>query len=127
MKMRILIAMLIVLAQQGRALAGEKQSAPEGFDDTLVGINYFAGWWKESPNKWHGQGWSVNDPDWRPKHPERVPLLGEYNDQATMDREILAAASHGVDFFAILYYFPRAIGVSLPHSTKCLLCWGIFD
>src|SRR5210317_1045093 len=57
-------------------------------DDILVGVNYFAGWWKELPNKWHGQGWNVNQPDWRPKFPERVPSLGHYNDQATMDREI---------------------------------------
>ena len=44
--------------------------------DTLVGINYFAGWWEELPNKWHGHGWTAQEPDWRPQHPERVPLLG---------------------------------------------------
>ena len=33
-----------------------------------------------------------SQPDWRPEHPERVPVLGEYNDQATMDREIAVAA-----------------------------------
>lgn len=22
--------------------------------EVLVGVNYFAGWWKELPNKWHG-------------------------------------------------------------------------
>lgn len=98
--------MLCVLALQGRILADEQASLQRLTNTTLVGVNYFAGWWEELPNKWHGQGWGINDPDWRPKHPERVPLLGEYNDQATMDREILAAASHGVDFFAILYYFP---------------------
>ena len=31
--------------------------------------------------------------DWRPRYPDRVPLLGEYNEQATMDREIAAAAT----------------------------------
>lgn len=104
--MRSAIAILSVLALQGHVLADEEATGPRGTNTTLVGVNYFAGWWRELPNKWHGQGWSVNDADWRPMYPERVPLLGEYNDQATMDREILAAASHGVDFFAILYYFP---------------------
>jgi len=106
--MKIFITMLIILALQGGALAGKKQANTEVIDDTLVGINYFAGWWKSLPNKWHGQGWNVDQPDWRPKFPDRVPLLGEYNTQATMDFEIAAAAGHGVDFFAILYYFPRS-------------------
>ena len=52
----------------------------------LVGINYFAGWWKSLPNKWHGKGWTAQEPDWRLQFPDRVPLLGSYNDQATMDR-----------------------------------------
>jgi hypothetical protein len=78
-----------------------------GVDDILVGVNYFAGWWRELPNKWHGQGWTIHQPDWRPEFPERVPTLGEYNEQATMDREIIAASSHGVDFFAILWYYPQ--------------------
>ena len=76
-------------------------------DQTLVVVNYFAGWWKDLPNKWHGRGWNVNEPDWRPKFPGRVPLLGQYNTQATMDREIAAAARYGVDAFAILWYFPK--------------------
>jgi hypothetical protein len=75
--------------------------------DILVGVNYFAGWWKEQPNKWHGQGWKIGQPDWRLQFPERVPTLGEYNEQATMDSEIIAASNHGVDFFAIHYYYPR--------------------
>lgn len=78
--------------------------------DTLVGINYFAGWWEELPNKWHGHGWTAQEPDWRKQFPERVPLLGCYNDQATMDRELVAAAEHGVDFFSILWYFAPADG-----------------
>lgn len=61
-------------------------------DDTLVVVNYFAGWWEVMPNKWHEEGGS----DWREKYPERVPVLGEYNDQATMDKEIAAAADHAV-------------------------------
>ena len=75
--------------------------------DILVGVSYFAGWWRELPNKWHGQGWKLGQPDWRPEFPERVPTLGEYNEQATMDREIIAASDHGVDFFAILWYYPK--------------------
>lgn len=67
--------------------------------DVLVGIHYFAGWWRSVPNKWHSRG-----VDWRPDWPGRVPLLGEYNEQETMDREIVAAAEHAVDFFQILWY-----------------------
>ena len=71
----------------------------------LVGINYFAGWWKGAGDKW----FNSNGTDWRPLYPERVPLLGEYNTQATMDAEIAAAADAGVDFFQILWYddYPR--------------------
>jgi hypothetical protein len=71
-------------------------------DDTiLVGVNYFAGWWKPFPNKWIGP----DGKDWREKYPGRLPLLGEYNEQETMDREILAASKYGVDFFLIHWYF----------------------
>jgi hypothetical protein len=69
-------------------------------DRVLVGVNYFAGWWQPLPNKWN------YDPavgDWRTNYPGRVPLLGEYNTQETMDREIIAAAAHGIDFFLILW------------------------
>ncbi len=68
-------------------------------DDILVGISYFAGWWEPLPNKW-----TILGQDWRVRYPARVPLLGEYKNQATMDREIAAAADHGVDFFIILWY-----------------------
>ncbi len=78
-------------AAEGKAVAAHK--------DYLVGIYYFAGWWPKSPNKWMTDG-----RDWRPEYPERIPMLGEYNDQATMDREIIAASSHHVDFFQILWY-----------------------
>ncbi len=83
--------------------------------DILVGINYFAGWWEPMPNKWHG----VDGADWRPKFPQRVPLLGEFNNQATMDREIKAAAGHGVDFFAILWYYNGRTGEREPNA-RCL-------
>jgi hypothetical protein len=116
--MRIAITILLWLTLQSSSLTGEKQSNPQVIDDTLVGVNYFAGWWKELPNKWHGQGWSVKDPDWRPKHPNRVPLLGEYNTQATMDQEIVTAAAHGVDFFMILYYFPKPGAQEVTHAPR---------
>lgn len=69
-------------------------------DAPLVGVEYFAGWWEPSPNKW-----SVGGEDWRAAYPDRVPLLGEYNTQETMDREIRAAADYGVDFFLMLWYY----------------------
>ena len=69
-------------------------------DSILVGTNYFAGWWRPLPNKW-----VVGGEDWRPKYPGRLPLLGEYNEQETMDREIAVASEYGVDFFLILWYF----------------------
>lgn len=96
-------------------VAGEK--------DILVGVNYFAGWWRELPNKWHGQGWKLDQPDWRPEFPDRVPLLGEYNEQAAMDSEIIAASKHGVDFFAILWYFPKpgsAVSRNAPMLNRGL-------
>jgi len=105
---RINAAILLIVALPcGCASRKGRPAAPAAGDDTLVGINYFAGWWESLPNKWHGQGWDAKDPDWRPKYPDRMPLLGDYNVQSTMDREIEAAARHGVDFFAILHYFPR--------------------
>ncbi len=65
----------------------------------LVGVYYFAGWWEPLPNKY-----TLNGKDWRAEYPGRLPLLGQYNDQATMDQEIVAAAKYGVDFFQILWY-----------------------
>ena len=67
----------------------------------LIGVNYFAGWWRALPNKWIGP----DGKDWREKFPDRIPLLGEYNEQETMDREIACAAEYGVDFFQMLWYF----------------------
>ena len=99
------------------AVAADQAAVPQSFHpnkEILVGVNYFAGWWEVLPNKWHGHGWTATEPDWRPKYPDRVPLLGSYNDQATMDREIVAAADYGVDFFAILWYFPATGGKETP-------------
>ena len=69
-------------------------------ESILVGIEYFNGWWEHSPNKWEYGG--VN---WRANYPDRIPLLGEYNSQEMMTKEINAAADYGVDFFSILYYY----------------------
>lgn len=66
----------------------------------LVGVEYFAGWYPEYPTKWHEPGGM----DWREKYPERIPMFGEANSQETMDADIALAASHGVDFFSILWY-----------------------
>lgn len=81
--------------------------------DILVGVNYFAGWWREQPNKWTTSG-----RDWRIAFPERVPVLGCYNDQETMDAEIVTAAEHGVDFFPILWYYPDPKGEREPHAYQ---------
>jgi len=81
------------------AADGLSRTKPE--KEVLVGVNYFAGWWKPAPNKWHNS----RGEDWRLRFPERIPLLGEYNEQATMDREIKAAAQARIDFFSILWYY----------------------
>jgi len=98
--------LLVLVAASAAAASPAGAASPAAQREILVGVNYFAGWWPELPNKWHGHGWTTQEPDWRPQNPDRDPLLGAYNDQPTMDREIAAAVDHGVDFFAILWYFP---------------------
>jgi hypothetical protein len=83
--------------------------AADNAERVLVGVNYFAGWWEPLPNKWHDP---INGSDWRKHYPGRVPLLGEFNTQATMDKEIEAAAAYGVDFFSILWY-------PIPEGVEC--------
>lgn len=83
--------------------------------DYLVGVYYFSGWWRDLPNKY-----VVRDRDWRTVYPERIPLLGEYNDQETMDCEIVAAADHGVDYFQILWYPPTEADPSHPKLNAGL-------
>ncbi|VGO21996.1 glycoside hydrolase family 71/99 protein [Pontiella sulfatireligans] len=85
----------------------------------LTGVNYFAGWWKPLPNKWRRHDSSLatdQKEDWRPEFPERLPLLGEYNCQETMDREIEAATNHGIDFFPILWYYNEPNSEREPNS-----------
>ncbi|MCL2348885.1 MAG: glycoside hydrolase family 99-like domain-containing protein [Planctomycetaceae bacterium] len=81
--------------------SSRKESLAQPEDRILVGVNYFAGWWKPLPNKWI----APDGKDWREKYPGRVPLLGEYNEQEMMDREIAVASEYGVDFFLMLWYF----------------------
>lgn len=80
--------------------------------DVLVGVYYFAGWWRDVPNKY-----IVHGSDWRTQYPERIPTLGEYNEQTTMDREIVAASEHGIDFFQILWY-PVMDSPPEPHAER---------
>ncbi len=105
------LVVLPVAGPQSVAAAARENSDSSG-DEILVGINYFAGWWEPLPNKWHRRDGS----DWRPDFPERIPLLGQYNDQTTMDREIVAASKYGVDFFAILWYPELADGRVEPNA-----------
>ena len=87
--------------------------------DILTGVNYFAGWWEPLPNKWHRHESSAkadHGSDWRPDFPERVPLLGEFNCQETMDRELEAAGKYGVDFFPVLWYYNEPDTDREPHS-----------
>jgi hypothetical protein len=94
-------ALLMAALLVGAAAAASEPSVFRKEKEVLVGVNYFPGWWKPLPNKWHDQ----RGEDWRLRFPERVPSLGEYNDQETMNREIKAAAGAGVDFFSILWYY----------------------
>jgi hypothetical protein len=96
----VLLALGIVSGGPGRA--GEIPSPDrQRHTEYLVGVYYFSGWWREPPNKYFTAG-----RDWRPDWPGRRALLGEYNEQETMDREIAAAADSGVSFFQILWYGP---------------------
>jgi hypothetical protein len=94
-------ALITALLLLGTAAAASEPSGHRKEKDVLVGVNYFPGWWKPLPNKWQDR----RGEDWRLRFPERVPSLGEYNDQETTNREIKAAAGAGVDFFSILWYY----------------------
>jgi len=108
------------------ALGAAATAWPEGEDmaernEVLVGVSYFAGWWEPLPNKWHNS----RGEDWRPAYPERTPLLGQYNNQETMNRAIVAAADHGGDFFCILWYPPRGGKEREPNAIH--LERGVLD
>lgn len=80
------------------------EPSSEAARNVLVGANYYAGWWPNTPeilNKWHD---FADGHNWLEDYPERTPLLGVDNNQETMDKEIIAASEHGLDFFLILWY-----------------------
>ena len=77
-------------------------AAAAAHKSTLVGSNYFSGWWQGPGNKWIDA--PLHNTSWLAQYPERLPLLGKFNNQSTMDREIVAASSHGIDFFQMLWY-----------------------
>ena len=68
----------------------------------LIGINYFNGWNRNDPNRWHRNG-----RDWRLDYPERIPETGCYNDVETMSAEMDIAAEKQVDFFQMLWYVQK--------------------
>lgn len=92
--------------------------AKEQADDYIVGIEYFAGWWEDTPNKWQRGG-----VDWREQYPDRIPINGEYNSQETMDKDILVASSNGVDFFSILWYPDKKRENSHVHQINRAVNW----
>ena len=96
----VLLASSIIPGGTGRAGEMPRPGGPT-HSEYLVGVYYFSGWWRAQPNKYFTAG-----RDWRAVWPGRRALLGEYNEQETMDREIVAAAGSGIDFFQILWYSP---------------------
>lgn len=100
-----LFMLAVLLSAFGRqAVFSQEQNTEKPLPDILIGVEYFAGWWQGANSKW-----VTENKDWRLDYPDRVPLLGEYNAQETMDREIVAAADHGVDFFSILWYYDKNV------------------
>ena len=95
------------------------EPSSEAARDVLVGANYYAGWWPNTPdilNKWHDFSDGHN---WLEDYPERTPLLGVDNNQENMDKEIIAASEHGLDFFLILWYpWHKDIKIDPLHNPK---------
>ena len=103
------MALAVLAAGPAWHVAAAPPSAP------LIGINYFAGWWTGPGDKWK-EPWNTSV-DWRPLYPGRVPLIGQYTtEQSTMDGDIVAASSAGVDFFSILWYDNYPCGHRAPGS-----------
>lgn len=88
----------------------------------LVGVNYFCGWWRDQPNKWT----TPAGRDWRIDFPDRIPLLGSYNDQETLDYELEAAAEGGVDYFSMLWYAEAGKREEKP-SWALNRCFELYD
>ena len=95
------------------------EPSSEAARDVLVGANYYAGWWPNTPdilNKWHD---FEDGHNWLEDYPERTPLLGVDNNQENMDKEIIAASEHGLDFFLILWYpWHKDIKIDPWHNPK---------
>jgi len=102
----LLCAVFIILVSIGGVRGSDfvYKTAPscDNARNVLVGANYFNGWWEETPNKWQDD---ITRNNWLENFPQRRPLLGEYNSQEVMDKEIKAASEYGIDFFQILWYF----------------------
>lgn len=113
---KILLCSFIILLSSSckakdRFTYKQPPSIPEA-KDTLVGVNYFNGWWEELPNKWLD---GRNGQDWRNEFPGRLPLLGQYNSQEVMGKEIKVASSYGIDFFQVLWYYIDPEAGHGPH------------
>lgn len=89
-------------------------SARVSNDEYLIAPNYFAGWWRKTPNLYVRE----EATDWRRNYPGRIPLLGMYNDQSTMDAEIYAASAYGIDAFEMLWYPPFNVGEEYVKTHK---------
>ncbi len=83
---------------------------------TLVGLHYFAGWYPGPFSHWLVPTMPLSSrKSWVPHFPGRIPLLGNYTtNQTTIDAELAAADSHGVDFFEVLWSDPLMIGGCSP-------------
>jgi len=97
------LLIIIVMMFRGSSVTSAQENVAS-LKSILVGVEYFNGWWPHAPGNNVHCFWESNNKDWRPAYPERIPLLGEYNCQKTMDLEIQTAAKYGVDFFSILWY-----------------------
>ena len=75
---------------------------------TLVGVHYFAGWYPGPYSHWL---YFSNRTSWTPNYPGRVPLTGNYTTNlSTVNADLIAADSHGVDFFEVLWMDPVCVG-----------------
>ena len=101
---RFIVMLLVIIILGLSGFNANSKVIDKNSHSILVGIEYFNGWWPRTPNNDIHCFWESHNKDWRAEFPGRVPLLGEYNCQETMDKEILAASEYCVDFFSILWY-----------------------
>lgn len=91
----------------------------ENKEEYLIGANYYCGWYRCQPNRWQTDG-----RDWRLDYPGRIPMLGCFNDQATFEAEIEAAADYGLNFFALLWYSDEQ--KEFPFTNETNKCFQMF-